>query len=194
VNLDDIPDNFTIETGWKPKSQVDIPPEMIVAIAQGLEEPDEIAARHGFTGDKWEKLKVWKPFVTAVAEHRAELERSGYTFRVKARFMAEDLLEETFVKAKNPETSLAQKLQVTQFLTRVAGLEPKEDKSGLVGEGFSVTINMNGANTTISGASNGVSNKNLSEIEDITPKNGGYVIAPLIDPTLFAEMAANHDD
>lgn len=190
MDLPDLPENFEIETGWKPKSQVDIPPEMIVAIAQGLEEPDDIAARHGFTGDKWEKLKNWKPFITAVAEHRSELERSGYTFRVKARFMAEDLLEETFVKAKNPETSLAQKLQVTQFLTRVAGLEPKEDKNGLGGEGFSVTINMNGSATTISGGQNRAS----PQIEDVTPKESGYVVAPLIDPTLFAEMAANRNE
>jgi hypothetical protein len=190
VDLPELPDDLTIETGWKPVSQVAVPPEMVVAIAQGLEEPDDIAARHGFTGTKWEKLKEWKPFIAAVAEHRAELERSGYTFRVKARFMAEDLLEETFVKAKNPETSLAQKLQVTQFLTRVAGLEPKEDKSGTAGEGFSVTINMNGTNTTISGNAG----RPLDVVEDATPKDPGYVIAPLIDPTLFAEMAANQHE
>jgi hypothetical protein len=178
-----------LELGWAPKTQLDIPPELVISIAQGMEEPDEIAARHGFIGEKWEKLKSWQPFTKAVADHRAELERSGYSFKVKAAFMAEDMLSETYIKAKSPDASFAQKLQAVQFFTRVAGLEPKEDKNIQQGEGFSVTINLGGHSTTVT--ADAQRNTPAFDVEDVSDNT--YRIAPLIDPTLFAEMAANQD-
>jgi hypothetical protein len=190
--LPEIPDE-PLELGWTPKTQLDIPHEMVISIAQGMEEPDEIAARHGFIGLRWEKLKLWKPFNDAVAAHKAELDKSGYSFRVKAAFMAEDMLSETYLKAKSVDAPFAQKMQAVQFFTRVAGLEPKEDKSAQSGEGFSVTINMNGHNTTISGSSGAKSSPTgtFYDVDDVPQP--GYLIAPLIDPTLFAEMAENRE-
>ena len=186
----DIPDE-PLEYGWVPKTQIEIPPEMVVSMAQGMEDPDYIAEKHGFTGEKWEKLKVWKPFLDAVAEQRSELEKSGYSFRIKAQWKAMDLADDFYIKAKRPEATFQQVQQAVTFFTRIAGLEPKEEKSAQVGEGFSVTINMNGTSTTVNGGSG--RSQGLSMVEDVTPRDG-YTIAPLIDPTLFAEMAANQED
>jgi len=189
-NLPELTDD-PLEFGWAPKTQIEIPPEMVVSMAQGMEDPQAIAEKHGFFGDRWEKLKVWKPFLDAVAHQRAELDKSGYTFRVKAAWKAEDLADDFYLKAKRPEATFQQVQQAVTFFTRIAGLEPKEEKVANSGEGFSVTINMNGQNTTISGSR---SPSDTLEMEDVTPRSGGYVIAPLIDPTLFAEMAANQDN
>ena len=187
--LPEIPDG-ELEYGWQPKTQIEIPPEMVVSMAQGMVDPDEIAEKHGFTGERWEKLKVWKPFLDAVASHKAELEKTGYSFRIKAQWKAEDLADDYYLKAKAPDATFAQVQQAVQFFTRVAGLEPKEEKSSTGGEGFSVTINMNGQNTTIAGAKSTA--EPLGYVEDVSPQDG-YRIAPLIDPTLFAEMAANRE-
>jgi len=188
-DLPEIPDT-PLEFGWVPKTQIEIPPEMVVSMAQGLIEPDEIAAKHGFTGVAWEKLKVWKPFLDAVAAQRAELEKTGYSFRIKAQWKAEDLADDYYIKAKSPDATFAQVQQAVTFFTRIAGLEPREEKSNAGGEGFSVTINLNGNNTTISG-----NNPLRADFIDVTSSsNEGYRIAPLIDPSLFAEMARNSEE
>lgn len=190
MDLPDFPDE-PIDIGYVPTTQFQIPPELVVTLAQGLVDPDEAAAKHNISPKNWEKLKNWPPFLAAVEAHRTELAATGYTFRVKAKFMAEELAEKTFVRAMGPDATFAQQFQATQFFTRVAGLEPKEEKAVNVGEGFSVTINMNGSQTTVSGQPTGVSDKNTFDMEDTGHKTSGYVIAPLIDPTLFAEMAEN---
>jgi hypothetical protein len=187
-------DDEIIDNGYSPVTQVQIPPEMVVSIAQGMVEPDEIAQKHGFTGERWEKLKIWAPFIAAVEAAKTELAANGHTFRVKAKFMAEELAEKTFIRAMGPDATFAQQFQATQFFTRVGGLEPKEDKNVQAGEGFSVTINMNGNSTTVSGSP--ARQAGPQYVEDVTPSptQPGYMIAPLIDPMLFAEMAENQYD
>jgi hypothetical protein len=107
--------------------------------------------------------------------------------------MAEELAERTYVQAMGADSTFAQKFQALQFFTRVGGLEPKEEKTQQAGEGFSVTINMNGTNATISGSSSGSFDRNTVEMAEDASDFAGYRIAPLIDPTLFAEMARNQD-
>ena len=185
-DIDDIP----LEMGYVPTTQLQIPPEMVISIAQGMDEPDSIAEKHGFTGERWEKLKAWPPFLAAVEAHKADLAASGYTFKAKAKFMAEELAEKTYVHAMGHDSTFAQRFQALQFFTRVGGLEPKEEKTASTGEGFSVTINMNGNQTTVSGNAHPLHDNTF----DAQPSmSGGYMIAPLIDPSLFAEMATNQE-
>ena len=193
MDLPEIPDG-ELEYGYVPRAQLQIPPELVTAVAQGMVEPAECASKLGIPFEKWLQISVWPPFIAAVEAHRAELAASGYTFRVKAKFMAEELAEKTFVAAMGPDATFAQRFQATQFFTRVGGLEPKEEKVQQSGEGFSVTINMNGSQTTVSGVPTGVSNKNTLEMVEDTSDLAGYRIAPLIDPTLFAEMAENQTE
>jgi hypothetical protein len=189
MELPEIPDG-ELEYGYQPRAQLQIPPELVTAVAQGMVDPAECAAKLGLDAQKWAQISVWPPFIAAVEAHRAELAASGYTFRVKAKFMAEELAEKTFVAAMGPDATFAQRFQATQFFTRVGGLEPKEEKVQQTGEGFSVTINMNGSQTTVSGNS-----PRHSDVIDVPSHNReGYMIAPLIDPSLFAEMAENQDD
>jgi hypothetical protein len=123
---------------------LDIPPQLIWECAAGLEDPAAIAQRFGFEGDKWERLAQWPPFISAVQTQRAEFERNGMTFRLKAGLMAEEMMAMMFKQAVSNDSTILQKLSVFQALTDVAGLKaPKNDTSNVnVAPKFSITINL----------------------------------------------------
>lgn len=128
-----------------PHVTLDIPPQLVWECAAGLEEPASIAQRFGFEGDKWERLSQWPPFITAVQTQRAEFERNGMTFRLKAGLMAEEMMSLMFKQAIANDTSVTQKLSVFNALTDIAGLKTlKEDKNAVANTApkFSITINI----------------------------------------------------
>lgn len=135
-------DDEPLEYQWRPLAITQIPAEMVVAMAQGLEEPVEIAARFGFGGERWEKLQQYEPFKQAVAAKKAELEKSGWVFRQKAAMQAEMLMDQVFVSAMSNDVGLMQKLETLKFLTKAGNLEPKEDKAAGAGAGFQIQINL----------------------------------------------------
>jgi len=189
---DDFPPELENEYKYVPKDQFLIPQEMVALVAQGMEDPAEVAARFGVTGEKWEKLQSWKPFLDAVAAHRAELEASGYVLQTKLKWMASDITEDLYIQARAPQASIAQKLETAKFLTKLAGMEPK-DGQAKAGEGFQITINLNGSQTTVSGVVGPV-----IDAEEVAPSGAkadkGYYIEPLVDPALFVEMARNQEE
>lgn len=124
---------------------LDVPPQLVWECAAGLEDPDAVAARFNFTGAKWERLKQWPPFIHAVQAQRAEFERSGMTFRLKAGLMAEEMMSEMFKQAISNDSSIMQKLSVFNSLVDVAGLKPDKkavDPSVSNAPKFSITINI----------------------------------------------------
>jgi hypothetical protein len=123
---------------------LDIPPQLVWECAAGLENPASIAARFGFEGDKWERLAQWPPFITAVQNQRAEFERNGMSFRLKAGMMAEEMMSMMFKQAISMDSTILQKLSVFQALTDVAGLKvPKNaDVNTNAAPKFSITINI----------------------------------------------------
>lgn len=198
-DLDDQP----LEYKWKPKTLVEIPPEMVASMAMGMEEPDIIASRHGFSGARWEKLKAWKPFLDAVQAQKAEFERTGVTFKLKSSMKADMLADQVFVEAMNPETPLTQKLATLQYFTRVGELEPKENRNAAVTDGFQISINIGGDTTTVTSRpynfQTGEASKNV-DVTDVDEKPlvpqipDGYYVAPLVDPELLSEMARNIEE
>ena len=125
-----------------PERSLDIPSEMVLEIATGFEEPVVIAARYGFEGAKWEQLESWKPFQAAVTHQKAELERSGYTFRLKSAMKADTLADHMFVQALTDATTFPQKLEALKFFTKVGELEPREATQVQAGSGFSIVISV----------------------------------------------------
>lgn len=122
--------------------RLSIPSEMVAEIAAGLEEPKDIAFRYGIVGTAWEDLKKWVPFQNAVAAQRAEYEKSGFTFKVKARVLTEDVFEQAYKFAKSSETSLLQKLEFVKLGAKLADMEPKQTTQTAAGPGFSIVINL----------------------------------------------------
>lgn len=120
----------------------DIPADMIDAIAAGLEEPRDIASRHGFEGEQWEKLSTWKPFLDAVAARKAEFERDGLTFRLKRAMQADILSDKYFQLLLTNEASISQISEGVKVFAKLGDMEPKNTVQAQVGSGFSITINM----------------------------------------------------
>jgi hypothetical protein len=107
-----------------------------------LEEPKDIAFRYGIVGQAWEDLKAWVPFQNTVATQKAEYEKSGFTFKVKARVLTEDVFEQAYKFAKSSETSLLQKLEFVKLGAKLADMEPKQNSQVQAGPGFSIVINL----------------------------------------------------
>lgn len=131
-------------TSSEPHVTLDIPPQLVWECAAGLENPADVAARFGFEGDKWERLSQWPPFITAVQAQRAEFERNGMTFRLKAGLMAEEMMSQMFKQAISVDTTILQKLSVFNSLVDVAGLKPDKkavDTTANAAPKFSITIN-----------------------------------------------------
>ena len=150
-DLPDIPDE-PLEYQWRPRAMVNFPSEMVVALAQGLEDPLDIAARFGITAEQWEKWSEYPPLKAAVSAKRAELEKNGWVVRTKAAMQAEMLMDQVFVQAMSNDVGLMQKLETLKTLIKVGNLEPKEDKNTQAGTGFQININLPGQNVTLGNA------------------------------------------
>lgn len=138
---------------FDPFAQTDLsyPVEMVHSIAQGLEPPEDIAARFGFEGDRWRRLIHWEPFKNDVIRRQDELKESGWVFRTKAALFAEMLQDDITKIALGAEVSLSQKLAVYESLRKSGDLEPKKEVAqGQAGAGFSITINLDRAQSIAS--------------------------------------------
>jgi hypothetical protein len=121
---------------------LDVPQELILSIAMGMEDPKEVASRYGYEGLKWEMLSAWKPFTDAVAAKKAELETSGITFKIKAKALTEDVFEDAYRIARANDTTLLQKLEFVKLGAKLGDMEPKTNTQVQTGPGFSITINL----------------------------------------------------
>lgn len=130
------------ELRLQPEPALDVPQELILTIAMGMEDPKEVASRYGFEGLKWEKLQTWKPFTDAVAAKKAELETSGITFKIKAKALTEDVFEDAYRIARGNDASLLQKLEFVKLGAKLGDMEPKTNTQVQAGPGFSITINL----------------------------------------------------
>lgn len=122
--------------------RLSIPSEMVAEIAAGLEEPRDIAFRYGIAGKSWDELQSWVPFQNAVAAQKAEFEKSGFTFKIKAKVLTEDVFEEAYRHAKGNNSTLLQKLEFVKVGAKLADMEPKNTVQAQAGPGFSITINL----------------------------------------------------
>jgi len=122
--------------------RLSVPSEMVAEIAAGLEEPRDIAFRYGIAGASWESLTKWVPFQNAVAAQKAEYEKSGFTFKVKAKVLTEDVFEHAYKIARSNDSTLLQKLEFIKVGAKLADMEPKANQAVASGPGFSITINL----------------------------------------------------
>jgi hypothetical protein len=122
------------------RTALDVPAQMVMEIACGMEEPLVVARRYGFTDVEFGALCAWAPFNQQVDAKRAELKASGHTFRLMAGWMAEDLAKEIYRQAKSVDASLPQKHDVFKTMARLADYEPKTNVQATAGTGFSIQI------------------------------------------------------
>lgn len=160
------------------QSVLDVPQELILGVAMGLEDADELASRYGIDGARWEKLKAWKPFTDAVAHQRAQLEQTGVTFRIKARALTEDVFEDAYKIARSNDSSLMQKLEFIKIGSKLGDMEPKQAAQVDAGPGFSITINLGNSSPapkTINMPAQSVDEVKVIEKTESKPKRKGKV-------------------
>ena len=126
------------------RSLMEVPAEMIMEIAAGMEEPFAVAYRYGYSYDSFTALSKWPSFNVAVENKKAELKASGHTFRLMTGWMAEDLAKKLYVQAKSNDATLPQVHEVFKTMSRLADYEPKQAAPNpqAAGAGFSVNIIM----------------------------------------------------
>jgi hypothetical protein len=71
-------------------------------------------------------------------------------------------LDQVYLLASSPDASLGQKHEVLKTLSKLGGLEPKEEKQVQTGPGFSISIDLGG------GQSISLSNSQSSTIQPVT--------------------------
>lgn len=128
-----------------PEVFIDIDPKFVLEVATGLEDIAEIAPRYGYDEETAEALRHYKPFLIEVDRHKAELYRSGKTFKLKAGMMADEVMSKVFAQAIHPDTGLSVRLDALKTLAKLADLEPKQATATAQGAGFSISINIGGS-------------------------------------------------
>lgn len=133
------------------KNVIEIEPRMVLEIAMGLRNPQEIAEDYGFSEEQWISLKTHEPFVKQVDDKKAELKESGVTFKLKSALIAEELLESLYLKASAEDATLHAVLESLKFTSRAAGLDAPKQDGVAAGSGFSINITIGGQAVKISG-------------------------------------------
>jgi hypothetical protein len=162
---------------------VDVDPKFILEVASGLVEPAQLAEAYGYTPEEWLFLKNHDPFVKQVDAKKAELKAGGFTFRMKAAIAAEDILEETYLKAKEKDSSFHTQLEFLKFVARAAGIDaPVREQA--TGTAFSISINLgNGQSVQIGAATHQGALQDVVDAEEATTPYtvsfGAYQAVPL---------------
>lgn len=131
------------KTASSPMLFLDVDPKFVLEVASGLKDPEDVAADYGFSPKQWKELKKYQPFIKLVDDKKAELKLSGFTFRMKAQVLAEDLLDDLALHAKKDDVSFHTVLETAKFAARAAGIDsPIKEEDGKAGNSFSININL----------------------------------------------------
>jgi hypothetical protein len=125
-----------------------IPPEMLLDIAAGMEDPVDIAYRYGFSASEFKKLEQSQQFLSEVATLRSKHERSGEAAVAKAGMMYDVLAEKYFLRLMDNEATTSQLAAGVEAFATLGNRKPKAATSNVQGAQFSITFNIpNAVNT-----------------------------------------------
>lgn len=128
--------------------------DLALAIARnqvGANAPEhEVLAAEGLTQQEYDAIKTNPTFIGYVTSFVKELNESGFSFAAKCRILAEDLLKDSYLMAKDPDTPAVVRAKVVENLVKWGDLEPRKSAEVQAGPGFSITINVPGALPTTS--------------------------------------------
>lgn len=122
-----------------------VPDKMLTEIALGVDAPDTIAYRYGYDLVDYEHLAAQPSYQKALEARVTELEGKGEIFRVKARALADDLLEKVYLDAAKPEQDPKVRLDAIKFLAQAGGVaQPAGQKAQDDTPKFSITFKIGG--------------------------------------------------
>ena len=114
-------------------------PRLAYELALGLESPQEVFDRYGYSTDDAVKLLSNKTFIKTIKDYKLEVQENGITFKLKARIQAEDLLSHSYQIATDTSMPANVRADMIKWTTAVAELGPKRDHSG-GGGGSALTL------------------------------------------------------
>ncbi len=146
--------------------------EMVASIALGMEDDLIVAARHGLSVEQYQELAAAPWFQLQVAAKRSEFAKNGVTFKAKSAWMAGDILDQVYLLASSSDASLSQKHEVLKTLSKLGGLEPKEEKQVHTGPGFSISIDLGGGQSIslTNEVNQSLNNRKMPEVLDLPTK------------------------
>lgn len=106
-------------TGW--------PQNLVLDLAMAVASQDELCAIYEITEAQLAEWKRHPLFQKQVLQTREELKTTGKTFVVKARAIAEELLEDVYLIAKDETTPALVRLKAVENAVRWAGYEAKKE-------------------------------------------------------------------
>ena len=135
-----------LPAGYKPTSGAELTfdPRIAYEIALGVDQPGAVFEKYGMVEEQATALAANPAFMATVAKYQEEVLASGVSFKLKAKIQAEDLLTHSYLIATDPEAPMSVRADLIKWTARVAGLEPKEEKGGGAGGGFTLNISFAG--------------------------------------------------
>lgn len=152
------------------KTMVDLPPKFILELASGIKDGEEVAESYGYSRDQWVAMREFEPLKKIVELKKAELKASGWSFRAKCSFIAEELLDDLYAKSKEPDASFHQILESLKLTAKAAGFEAPAKVEASTGATFNITIDLGGGKMITIGAQ--VPPKEIIDVEPETENEG----------------------
>lgn len=123
-----------------------VPDKMLTELALGTDEPANIANRYGFDDIDFEALQQQPSFNKALSARTAELESKGEIFKIKARYLADDLLGDVYLDAKETKDARV-RLDAIKFLSAAGGVAQPVQQRADTGRQVNIQINLGAAGT-----------------------------------------------
>lgn len=123
-------------------SELGFPPMLPIELAMRTAPVAEICAAYDIDKDQFIDLTRDPLFVQAFKNAQEMLQKDGMSFRIKARMQAEELLKKSWAMIHSDHTPTTVKADLIKSTVRWAGLEPKNDTGGGLGNAFQININL----------------------------------------------------
>lgn len=124
--------------------------ELALAEARNAVGPDEplqvFLQQECLTAQEYADISKNPTYQRYLKDFKAELVESGFSFSAKARVLAEDLLADIYLMAKDSDTPAQMRVKTLENLVEWGRLAPKITSNDAPGAGFSVTINLGNNN------------------------------------------------
>lgn len=111
-------------------------------LAMELDTAEQTFARYEIEEKAAADLLANADFIATVKFWKEAIVKEGYSYKTKAKLIAEDLLETGYMLATDPGTSDSVRANMVQWFSKVAGYEPKKDSEGGGGQGPGFTLNL----------------------------------------------------
>lgn len=119
------------------------PPMFPIELAMGQFTPREVCEAYNITRDQFAEIVDMPVFQQAFKAAQEMLAKDGASFKVKAKMMAENVLETAYKMVHNVAMPAPVRADLAKSIVRWAGYEPIKSPQGSgVGNAFQININL----------------------------------------------------